>query len=87
MYFGRNTPEGYLNDESWDAFEDILSMTFSGYTVQDVQGVWKGEHEDTKLVTVSTKHKEKVEDIAKSYIDTFKQDSVGLLVSESMSFF
>ena len=40
MYFGRNTPNGYVTDQQWDSFQDIISMSFAGYTVQDVDGAW-----------------------------------------------
>ena len=52
MYFGRNTPSGYVTDANWEQFRDVLGMSFAGYTVQDVQGAWKGTPEDSKLVTV-----------------------------------
>ena len=61
-------------------------MSFAGYTIQDVQGAWKGVEEDTKLVTVTTKHKEKVNDVCQTYVNLFNQDAVGLLVSEPMTF-
>ena len=87
MYFGRNVPTGeYVTDELWDGFKDILNMTFAGYTIQDVQGAWKGTEEDTKLVTVTTKHTEKVNDVCQTYVNLFNQDAVGLLVSEPMTF-
>ncbi len=87
MYFGRNVPTGeYVTDELWDGFREVLNMSFSGYTIQDVEGAWKGETEDTKLVTVTTKHKEKVNDVCQTYVNLFNQDAVGLLVSEPMTF-
>ena len=87
MYFGRNVPTGeYVSDERWEGFREVLGMTFTGYTVQDVEGAWKGESEDTKLVTVTTKYRDKVNDVCKSYVNTFNQDAVGLLVSEPMTF-
>lgn len=87
MYFGRNVPTGeYVTDELWNGFREVLNMSFSGYTIQDVEGAWKGETEDTKLVTVTTKHKEKVNDVCQTYVNLFNQDAVGLLVSEPMTF-
>ena len=47
---------------------------------------WKGETEDTKLVTVTTKHREKINDVCQAYVNLFNQDAVGLLVSEPMQF-
>ena len=87
MYFGRNTPTGeYVTDELWEGFREVLGMTFTGYTIQDVEGAWKGESEDTKLVTVTTKYRNKINDVCKAYVNTFNQDAVGLLVSEPMTF-
>ena len=87
MYFGRNVPTGeYVTDELWKGFREVLNMTFSGYTIQDVEGAWKGESEATKLVTVTTKYKDKVNDVCKAYVNLFNQDAVGLLVSEPMTF-
>ena len=86
MYFGRNTPNGYVSNEAWDSFREVLSMTFMSYTIQDVEGAWKGETEDTKLVTVTTKYRDKVNDVCQAYVNLFNQDAVGLLVSEPMQF-
>lgn len=86
MYFGRNTPNGYVTDKAWDSFREVLGMTFNSYTVQDVEGAWKGESEDTKLVTVTTKYKEKVNDVCRAYVDIFNQDAVGLLITNPMQF-
>ena len=86
MYFGLNTPEGSITEDAWEAFKDVISMSFAGYTVQDCEGAWKGSQEATKLVTVTTKYPEKVNDVCKAYIDTFNQDAVGLRISEPMRF-
>ena len=86
MYFGLNTPNGTITEEAWNAFKDVISMSFAGYTVQDCEGAWKGSQEATKLVTVTTKYPNKVNDVCKAYIDTFNQDAVGLRISEPMRF-
>ena len=86
MYFGRNTPEGYVTDEQWNTFKDILDMTFQSYTVSNCEGVWQGEPEMTKYVTVSTKHRNKIVDVCASYAKVFGQDAVGLLIGEPMHF-
>jgi len=86
MYFGLNTPEGSISEDAWEAFKDVISMSFAGYTVQDCEGAWKGSQEATKLVTVTTKYPDKVNDVCKAYIDTFNQDAVGLRISEPMRF-
>ena len=86
MFFGLNTPTGTISQDAWDAFQDVISMYFAGYTVQDCQGAWKGSKEATKLVTVTTKYQDKVKDVCSAYINRFNQDAVGLLVSQPMRF-
>ncbi len=87
MYFGRNTKDGvYVTDAAWESFRELLSMSFDGYTIQDVEGSWKGSTEDTKLVTVTTKHKEKVNDLINAYTEMYNQDAVGLLITNPMQF-
>ena len=86
LFFGRNTPEGYVTDDAWEAFRDVIGITFAGYTIQDVEGAWKGEPEATKLVTVTTKYHEKVNDLCEAYINSFNQDAVALTVSEPMQY-
>ena len=86
MFFGLNTPQGTISQDAWDAFQDVISMSFAGYTVQDCQGAWKGKSEATKLVTVTTKYQDKVKDVCSAYINMFNQDAVGLLVSQPMRF-
>ena len=86
MFFGLNTPTGTITQDAWDAFQDVISMSFAGYTVQDCEGAWKGSPELTKLVTVTTKYQDKVKDVCSAYINQFNQDAVGLLVSQPMRF-
>ena len=86
LFFGRNTPTGYVTDDAWEAFREVLGLTFAGYTIQDVEGAWKGEPEATKLVTVTTKYHEKVNDLCQAYINSFNQDAVALTVSEPMQY-
>ena len=86
LFFGRNTPTGYVTDDAWESFRELLGMTFAGYTIQDVQGAWKGSEEDSKLVTVTTKYHEKINDLCQAYIKTFNQDAVAITVSEPMKY-
>ena len=86
MFFGLNTPTGTISQDAWEAFRDVISMSFAGYTVQDCEGAWKGSPESTKLVTVTTKYQDKINDVCSAYINMFNQDAVGLLVSEPMRF-
>jgi len=86
LFFGRNTPTGYVTDDAWEAFRELLGIAFNGYTIQDVQGAWKGVQEDTKLVTVTTKYHEKINDLCEAYIKAFDQDAVALTVGEPMRY-
>ena len=47
MFFGLNTPTGTISQDAWEAFQDVISMSFAGYTVQDCEGAWKGSKEST----------------------------------------
>ena len=86
MFFGLNTPTGTISQAAWEAFRDVISMSFAGYTIQDCLGAWKGAQEATKLVTVTTKYEDKVKDVCRAYMDTFNQDAVGLLIGSPMRF-
>lgn len=88
MFFGRNIPNGgYVSDLNLRAFvEGVLDVAFDGYTIQHVQGVWKGEHENTLLVTVCTSQPDKIRDVALAYKNAFSQDSVGIQQLPAMSF-
>ena len=86
MFFGLNTPTGTISQDAWDSFQDVIGMSFAGYTVQDCEGAWKGSKEATKLVTVTTKYRDKIIDVCDAFINTFNQDAVGLLVTGPMRF-
>tara|TARA_R100000742_G_C4169298_1_gene8130 strand:+ start:207 stop:509 length:303 start_codon:yes stop_codon:yes gene_type:complete len=86
MFFGLNTPTRTITQDEWDAFRDVISMSFAGYTIQDCEGAWKGIQESTKLVTVTTKYRDKIIDVCDAFINTFNQDAVGLLVTNPMRF-
>ena len=86
MFFGLNTPTGTISEDAWDAFRDVISMSFAGYTIQDCEGAWKGSQESTKLVTVTTKYRDKIIDVCDAYMKTFDQDAVGLLITNPMRF-
>lgn len=76
-----------MSDLNMQAFiEGVLDVAFEGYTIQHVQGVWKGEHEPTLLVTVCTSCADKITDVANAYKRAFSQDAVGIQVMPAMSF-
>ena len=88
LYMGMDIPSGgQVTDHDWDAFmHDVIDDHFDGYTVTDVDGVWKGTHERTKCVSICTNKHEYVMAVAKAYKNLFKQDSVAIQQLEPMSF-
>ena len=90
LFFGRTIHnqdiDEYVTDQAWEAFEECLSIAFDGYTIQDAKGAWKGIQEDCKVVTIMSNYPAKIRDICNAYRRVFKQDAIGLLVSEPMKF-
>ena len=88
MFMGRDIPSGgYVSNQEWDDFcRSALDGTFEGYTIQDVQGCWKGKREETKLVTVTTEYRHLIDSVATLFRDTFKQDSVAIQTLPPMEF-
>ena len=80
LFFGLNRPEGgVVSPGDWENFEKvILAHYFEGFNIVDSYGYWKGEKEDSKVVTVILPEKEKWKagEVAKHYCETFNQDSV-----------
>jgi hypothetical protein len=86
LFMGRNIPGGdYVTDEGFNKFLHIVDTIVDGYTVYDAQGVWEGEHEDCKVMTVSCTD-EQVNQIARTYKQAFSQLAVGLVQLPSMEF-
>jgi hypothetical protein len=87
LFFGRNIPSGgTVTDSDFTKFLYYCNTVVDGYTVQDVSGVWKGEKEDTKLMTICTDNREGVYEIARAYRDAFNQDSVAVQILPAMEF-
>ena len=87
ILMGMNVPNGYpVTTQQWASFIDIMDAIFDGYTISEVDGVWKGEHEQTKCVTVCTNSPESVKYIATKYKTLFKQDSVAIQTLPAMEF-
>jgi hypothetical protein len=86
LFMGRDIPGGgYVTDNDFTKFLRIVDTIVDGYTVQDVQGVWQGEHEDTKLMTIYGSY-DSVLEIARIYKDAFSQLAVALQVLPAMEF-
>ena len=47
---------------------------------------WQSDLEDTKIVSIDTTNRDKVEDVAQLYKEMFNQDAVGLYITPSMEF-
>jgi hypothetical protein len=88
LFLGRNIPTGgVVTDKELQEFiTDTLDSTFDGYSLQAVDGVWKGKHEDTVLASFCTDDKEAVMRVARTYKKRFNQDSVAMQELPAMSF-
>ena len=87
LTYGRNTPTGHVSDLDWQIYcQEVLDANFDGYTIQDAVGTWQSDLEDTKIVSIETHNRDKVEDVAQLYKEMFDQDAVGLFITPSMEF-
>ena len=87
LFMGRNIPNGdVVTNRDWEQFINVLDTVFDGYTISNVDGVWKSEHEDTKCVSVCTEFFEDVMYVARKYKDAFMQDSVAIQTLPAMEF-
>ena len=87
LFCGRDIPTGgTVTDSMWDSFTDIINDYFDGYTVSDVQGMWKGTPEATKCVSVCTDDYASVLKVADAYKKLFEQDSVAIQTLAPMTF-
>lgn len=88
LFMGMNIPNGgHVTEHDWQAFmHEIIDNHFDGYTVSDVDGVWKGEHEHTKCVSICTNKYQQVLAVANAYKQLFKQDSVAIQQLQPMQF-
>jgi hypothetical protein len=86
LFMGRDIPGGdYVTDKGFSKFLRIVDTIVDGYTVYDAQGVWEGEHEDCKVMTVSCTEEQAME-IARTYKTDFSQLAVGMVTLPSMEF-
>lgn len=86
LFMGRDIPGGdYVTDKGFSKFLRIVDTIVDGYTVYDAQGVWEGEHEDCKVMTVSCTEDQAME-IARTYKTAFSQLAVGMVTLPTMEF-
>ena len=79
LFLGRNIPDaGSITTEMMNDFiNDEVSTRFDGFTVTDGTGFWKGEREKVAIITfVTADGSTKVQEIADSFKESFRQDSV-----------
>ena len=85
LFLGRNIPTGgYVTDNRFDRFTSRL--LFDAFTITDAVGYWKGEKEDTKVLTVCTDDYQMVLDTAALYKAMFDQEAVAIQEMPAMAF-
>lgn len=86
LFMGRDIPSGgYVDDDEFAKFLHIVDTLVDGYTVADADGVWLGDHEDCKVMTVSC-DQDKAYEIARTYRNAFDQQAVGVVTLPAMEF-
>lgn len=80
MYLGLNLPNGGVvyEAEFREFLRDIVDVRFDGYTITKTEGKWRGESEDSYVLTFICGEFEypAVVTTAKLYKSTFSQESV-----------
>ena len=80
LFLGLNRPDNEtITPEQFNAYtSEVLDTLFDGYTISDAVGNWKGEREQTKIVSVCTEYKDLVNKAANLYKTFFEQDAVAI---------
>ena len=91
LYLGRNIPDTtdtVTEEQISDFLRFVVTPRFEGFTVQEALGYWKGQPEQTVLLTICCKSYDqpKVAEIAQLYKQQFSQDSVAIQQLPAMSF-
>ena len=88
LFCGRDIPGGgVVTDKRFNHFmKHCVDRMFDGYTVQSVLGMWKGQPEQTNMISICTDRYEDVLYIAEQYKELFEQDSVAIQTLAPMSF-
>ncbi len=81
MYLGLALPAGgqVYEAEFREWLRDVVDAVFDGYTITEAEGKWKGESENSYILTFITStlvEYKQIIAIANSYKSTFSQDSV-----------
>ena len=91
LYLGRNIPDQTVtvtDQQLKDFLRFVVQPRFEGFTVQEALGFWKGQPEDTVILTICCESfdQPKVAEIAQLYKAQFKQDSVAIQLLPAMQF-
>jgi hypothetical protein len=91
LFLGRNIPDTtatVTDDQISDFLRCVVQPRFDGFTVQEAIGFWKGQPEDTVILTICCENYDqpKVAEIAQLYKAQFKQDSVAIQQLPAMQF-
>jgi hypothetical protein len=91
LFLGRNIPDTtatVTDDQISDFLRFVVQPRFDGFTVQEAIGFWKGQPEDTVILTICCEDygQPKVAEIAQLYKAQFKQDSVAIQQLPAMQF-
>jgi hypothetical protein len=91
LFLGRNIPDTtdtVTDQQIGDFLRDVVQPRFDGFTVQQAIGYWKGQPEDTVILSVCCEScdQPKVAEIAQLYKAQFKQDSVAIQQLPAMQF-
>ena len=80
MYLGLTRPDNeIITTEQFNAYtKEVLDTLFDGYTISDAVGNWKGEREQTKIVSICTGCNGLVQKAANLYKTFFEQDAVAI---------
>ena len=90
LFFGANKPDGSIpvTDNEFDNFlADHVTRHFSGFSVSQVDGYWKGKSELTRVLTIladdSNGFRNQVRMIAEQYKTRFAQEAVAYAFTEA----
>ena len=86
LYCGRNIPNGGKVTDKEIATLFLARVPFEGFTVQECVGYWKGEMEETLLLTVCTDDYKLVQETAELYKNMFRQEAVAIQELPAMQF-
>lgn len=91
LFLGRNIPDQWetvTESQISDFLRFVVQPRFDGFTVQEALGFWKGQPEQTVVLTICCESfdQPKVAEIAQLYKAQFKQDSVAIQQLPAMQF-